>query len=322
MPPDDPLAPFELDPAPTLVRQAANEVYRGRRRGEEVYARITFADHRARGEVEAELDWLQALHEDGAAVVRPLLSRGGRLVEEIRWRGQTAFVVCTAAAPGRHAEKPRDFTPAVVEGWATLLADLHRHARGHAPRPGARRPPWHADRVLEVALADDAPETRPAQERLRALVAWLRGLDADPEAFGLTHADLHLGNVTVTLEGGAAHVTAFDFDDACYHWFVHDLAVGVTSIRKAGWEAPGAFDAAALEGRFVAAYARAGTLGPAWLARIEPFVELRIALSACWASRSFQAGALDEGMADWYRRSLPWWLAQLGARSAVPPVGA
>jgi Ser/Thr protein kinase RdoA (MazF antagonist) len=164
--------------------------------------------------------------------------------------------------------------------------------------------------VFATARAATEARSRPAQDALRALVEWMGKLPGDREGFGLTHADLHLGNLAVD----GTVVTAFDFDDSCLHWFVHDVAVAVTSIRKAAWECPGEVDAAAVEARFLDGYFGRGVLAPIWRARTEAFVAYRIALSACWASGSFQAGELEGEMLAWYERSLPWWLGQLALR--------
>jgi amicoumacin kinase len=307
---------FELDPGVALVpvRRSSNEVLRGQRRGKPVYLRITPPGHRNRQELLAELTWMQALRHAGLRVARPLRSTAGALVEQIAWGEEAGCreVVCAvafAAAPGRLARKPDDYTPDVLASWATLLADLHRHARDNRPPGSAARQRWDQDQVFLTAQEDEAPETRVAQQHLRALVDWLREMDTAPDGFGLTHADLHLGNLTVENQV----VTAFDFDDSCHHWFVHDLAVAVTSIRKAGWEYPGRFDPAVAESIFLERYFARGVLAGRWRPLVERFVAYRIALSACWASRARQTGQLDQEHIIWFERSLPWWLGQLAA---------
>jgi Ser/Thr protein kinase RdoA (MazF antagonist) len=303
-------APWQLDaePAPTLVRRSTNEIWLAQREGSPVYLRLTPTSHRGADQVAAEVAFMAGLHQAGVRVVRPLVSRAGRLVEQ----SEAGSITCFAAAPGRHARKPDDMRAPVLQSWAALMADLHRFARDHRT---PERPLWHDDRVYRVAQQASDPCIGPAHELLARLGAWMHQLPTGADGFGLTHADLHLGNLSVDPAAGDA-VTAFDFDDSCRHWFVHDLAVGVTSIRKAGWEAPGRFDAAAAEATFVRAYAAQQVLAPVWQARLEAFVAYRIALSACWASRSQELGELDAELADWFERSRPWWLGQLELRRA------
>jgi Ser/Thr protein kinase RdoA (MazF antagonist) len=306
-------AAWSIDPQPpVLVRRSANEVYRARRGGMTVYLRAIPAGHRRTGEVQAELEWMQALVAAGLPVVRPVASSSGRLVESGRGDWGAAALACFESAPGRVARKPDDYRPPVIDGWAGLLADLHGYARAH-PAVGRGRASWDQDQILVMALLASDPDTARAQAALRALVAWMRGLPTGPDEFGLTHADLHLANLSVDGD----RVTAFDFDDACHHWFLHDLAVAVTSIRKAAWEYPDHFDAAAAEAQLVERYFARSLLSSVWRSRLEGFVAYRIALSACWASRAGETGQLDQEMQFWYRRSLPWWLGQLERADAA-----
>jgi Ser/Thr protein kinase RdoA (MazF antagonist) len=300
----DDRAPLEL------VTRGSNEMWRGVRQGATVYLRVTPDRHRERQEVQAELDWMATLADAGARVVRPLAARGGALVVESALDGRPAWAACFTAAPGRPARKPDDFVDPVLDSWAGLLADLHRHARAHPAGGSGGRRPWHGDRVFLTARQARDPRVAAAQEMLGQLEGWLRALPADGDGHGLTHADLHLGNLNVA-DGS---VTAFDFDDACLHFYLHDVAVAVTSIRKAGWEHPGRFDARAAEDRFVDQYFRQGALDRRWLARLEAFVAYRLALSACWGSRAGEIGELDQALEGWFERSLPWWLEQLRLR--------
>ena len=89
---------------------------------------------------------MAALADAGVRVVRPLAARGGALLVESALDGRPAWVACFTAAPGRPARKPDDYVDPVLDSWAGLLADLHRHARAHPagrrerPAPLARRP--------------------------------------------------------------------------------------------------------------------------------------------------------------------------------------
>jgi amicoumacin kinase len=304
-------APWEIldGEPPVLVRRSSNDVFRARRRGQTVFLRVTPARHRTPREVEEELRWMSTLAAAGLPVVRPIPSASGRLIEPARVAGAAVCLACFEAAPGRPARKPDDYRPPIIEGWATLLADLHEQSRAHPSADGGRAS-WSQDRVFATAVQASADETRPAQAALRELVAWMRGLETGRDVFGLTHADLHLGNLAVDGD----RITAFDFDDACHHWFLHDVAVAVMSIRKAGWEYPDRFDAPGAEGIFLARYFDRGILGPAWRARLEALIAYRVALSACWASRAAETGELDAEMQAWFQRSLPWWLGQLEDR--------
>lgn len=307
----DPFAAWSFDRERTLVRQSCNEVFHCRKRGENFYARVTFLDHRPRNQIEAELAWMQALHATGVNVVALVPADDGVLLHETSYKGKTAFCVVTKQAPGRVGRKPDDLQRPVIEAWARLLAAFHEHARHYRPPASLRRPAWHLDPVLQTALQADDESTRWAQECLHHAVSWMRELPQTPATYGITHADLHLGNMAIeATPGGATMVTAFDFDDACEQFFVHDLAVAVTSLRKAAWEC-NMPDADGLVGPFLEAYASAGNYDAQASTRLERFVAYRIALSTCWGARCQTTGALDRDMTAWFAKSLPWWRGQL-----------
>ena len=257
---------------------------------------------------------MTALAQTGLPVVRPLPSINDRLVEQVPWRAEAASAICMSAAPGRPALKPDDFTRPVIAGWATLLAGLQGHARDFICVPPAARQAWHQDRVYLVARQAQLPEVAPARAMLDELTSWMHSLPTPADAYGLTHADLHLSNLAVAGQGSMPLVTAFDFDDSCLHFFIHDVAVAVTSIRKAAWEYPGQVNAGALEQQFIEQHGKLASLPPPWPQRLEAFIAYRLALSACWASRSAETGVLEPEMLPWFHRSLPWWLGQLDER--------
>lgn len=63
--------------------------------------------------------------------------------------------------------------------------------------------------------------------RARDGIERLKTLPTSPDRYGLIHADLHYGNFFCTED---SQITAFDFDDAAYHWFAYDLAVAFNAL--------------------------------------------------------------------------------------------
>lgn len=286
-----------LDDSPELVRRASNEVYRANKQGREVYLRITAPEHRAQHEIEAEVEWMASLHASGLHVVAPIASQRGRNVEVLG--DNAAFAVVFEKGPGRQAHKVKDYTPEIAKEWGRLLAGLQKHSRTF--RPKFRRPQWNEDRVFHLALNVARIGHEIEHRSLLEITDRLQTLSKAPEVFGLSHADLHQGNLTVD----GHQIYAFDFDDSCYHWFDHDVAVGVVSIRKSAWEHPGTFDALTTEKVFVNSYREATE---SKLEHLELFLRYRLALSACWGEA---LQATEPEVKAWYDRSLPWWRSQL-----------
>ncbi len=149
----------------------------------------------------------------------------------------------------------------------------------------------------------------------------MRGLPVTDSNFGLTHADLQAANLHVLTSGnatdaadGVAEVAAFDFDDACYHFYAHDVAVAVTQLRKTALEGsiPGdsSSSSESLEQEFIESYASRRSLSQDelrqlhdWLPRL---VRYRASLIICWASREMATGKLTGPVAEqWFANSLP-----------------
>ena len=297
--------PFEL------MRDAPNRILQAYLPGgsQRVYLRTTPTQHRDLPQVSAEIVWMKRLADAGVAVVRPMppLGRGD---EALVFEESNQLSIATIEAPGRAAQKPADYRPEVIESWARLLGELHRHA--HLCPPGRRL--WHEDPVVQMAHSARHPDTAFAQEVFADLTARMMRLPTHsvdgPAFFGATHADLHLNNLFVQDNGAA---TAFDFDDACQHWFVHDVAVAVATLRKAAFEYPGAFDGPDLEARFLRTYRATYPLPDAQFALLDLFIAFRLALLACWASATFHAGKLETHLLAWYERSRPYLLCELEA---------
>jgi Ser/Thr protein kinase RdoA (MazF antagonist) len=295
----------------TLMRDAPNRILQAHVPGtsHRAYLRTTPKQHRDFAQVSAEVVWMNRLADAGVAVVRPLLPSLVRTDNEsLVFDDTSELSIATQEAPGRPAQKPADYRPEVIESWATLLGDLHRHA--HLCPPGRRL--WHEDPVVQMAHLARHPDTTFAQQAFAHLTTRMMQLpthaESGPTFFGTTHADLHLNNLFVQDNGA---VTAFDFDDACQHWFVHDVAVAIATLRKAAFEYPNAFDLADLETRFVQTYRATYPLPDAQFARLDLFIAYRLSLLACWASATFHAGRLETHLLAWYERSRPYLLREL-----------
>jgi len=71
------------------------------------------------------------------------------------------------------------------------------------------------------------PEEPIVRQKANDLLSWLETLPKDSQNYGLVHCDLHANNILVTKDGS---VTAFDFDDSCYHWFAYDISLIVYAV--------------------------------------------------------------------------------------------
>jgi Ser/Thr protein kinase RdoA (MazF antagonist) len=275
-----PLFGFSPETEATLCNVSENHTYRvdDPATGRAYALRVHRPGYRTAPQIESELDWIEALRDDGAvdACVAVPATDGRRVVEVLGSHNVVVFDWLPGGAPDPEGED-------AVPGFRTLgsvSARMHAHARAWTPPPGFDRPAWDYDHTLGAAghwgrwqdgLGMGAEEFAVLQRLdaaiARRLVAYGRG----PERFGLVHADIRLANLLI--DGG--RVCVIDFDDCGFAWFGYDFATTISFMEdhprvpelRAAW----------LEGyRSVAEFAAADE------AELDTFVMLRRLLLVAW----------------------------------------
>lgn len=191
------------------------------------------ADH-----ARSELEWIEALREDGVPTPAPVRGGDERLVQSIRdERGETWLATAFEYVDGEVLEERVDFARHAAD-IGRLTARLHGHARTWRPPTGFTRFDWElADMVGERARWGDWRAARlaerdhelleEAERRAKRALAEARVGTADrtPDRWGLIHADLRPSNVIAAPDGA---LTVIDFDDCGGGWFRYDFAAALT----------------------------------------------------------------------------------------------
>jgi len=278
---------FGLSPeaTATLCNVSENHTYRV----EDPASAATYAlrvhrpGYRTPAQIESELQWVDALREDGAVdTCVPVRAPGGERVVEVTADGLgSRQVVLFEWLPGREPDPEGD---AVIAGFRTLgavSARMHAHTRAWRPPAGFDRPAWDYERTLGAgghwgAWQDGlgmGPEERALLDRLDAAIrARLEAYGQGKDRFGLAHADIRLANLLVDDDG---QVRVIDFDDSGFAWFMYDFATTV-SFMEDHPRVPELRDAW-LEG-----YRSVAPLSAADEAELDTFVMLRRLLLVAW----------------------------------------
>jgi Ser/Thr protein kinase RdoA (MazF antagonist) len=188
----------------------------------------------SRAAVASELAWLAALQaETDLSVPTPIRAGTGQ------WTTVAGGRVCSLLGwqNGRmQAANPR---PVHFRRLGGILARLHDHAARWAPPSGFVRMRWDWETffgntmeyggVSAAGCWDLLPATVRAQfaavaRRMRTVMTHL---GAEPDAFGLIHADLHLENAL--FDGHS--VRLIDFDDCGFGYWLYDMAVPLWEYR-------------------------------------------------------------------------------------------
>jgi Ser/Thr protein kinase RdoA (MazF antagonist) len=234
-------AVYGLDPAceVRLINVSENWTYRIDAPDGSVYAlRVHRPGYHTAGEIASELDWIDALREDGAVETGHAVAGPG---------GNRVCQVSTAELGERNVvlfewlsgEMPDPDAGDLKAGFRTLgavSARMHGHSRSWRRPDGFERFSWDYDTTLGAGghwgrWQDGLGMGREQLELLARLDDVLRRrLDAfgrGPERFGLVHADIRLANLLVDGD----RVRVIDFDDCGFSWFMYDFATTVSFIE-------------------------------------------------------------------------------------------
>ena len=229
-----------------------------------VVVRITHSNRRTLEQITGEFEFVEHLASRGAAVVRPVHSVDGKLVEEWTIDDGKLFIVAMTEAPGA-LKSPEKWTPSDNENYGRALGQLHAAARDFEPSdPSRRRPPWFGPQGEPGFGAD------PLRSRFDRLVERARALPAGGAEL-LIHQDAHHGNLHIAADGS---MTLFDFDDCAYGSATHDLAI-CFFYRFYGAEELDLARTRAFTEPFLSGYTSVTPLPDDWPRGVDEFLSLR-----------------------------------------------
>jgi Ser/Thr protein kinase RdoA (MazF antagonist) len=212
-----------------FVRASENFVYRFRDSADkERYLRIAHHTHRNRKAIEAELEYVNFLAENGAEVAAPVAARDGQFIQTRDTPIGAMFAGVFEAVYGQKVKWGKDaHNRALLHERGRALARLHNISEKF--KPGAlRRDQWFEDTLFtkpwEILPQSEVIARREYQE----LVQWLSKRPRTPANYGMVHGDY--GTLNTLRRDGT--LVAFDFDDCGWHWYLYDLAVAIRSARK------------------------------------------------------------------------------------------
>lgn len=285
------LAPYGLDPASIvrLINVSENWTYRVDEPGGRAFAlRVHRPGYHSAAEIGSELDWIDALREQGVVeTARAVADTGGGRVCQVATPGLGARNVVLFEWLDGDTPDPEgaDLRP----GFRTLgavSARMHAHSRGWRRPPGFSRFSWNYETTLGAAghwgrWQDGlgmGGEERATLDRLDATLRRRLGhYGAAPQRFGLVHADIRLANLLVDGD----RVQVIDFDDCGHSWFMYDFATTVSFIE----DHP---DVPALKDAWVEGYRSVAPLAAADEAELDTFVMLRRLLLVAWIGSHHQ----------------------------------
>lgn len=219
------LSRFDIVGALRYVQTSESAVYSVS--GEsEAYLRMIPDSHRTRAQIEAELDFVNFLGNKGMRVARPIPSKSSHLVEEVQTEDKVFLCTMFQPAPGRMAIAfSAEWNESLFFRWGQFLGRLHLASGSYE---GSGRWSWYQ----EPAFGGLGGAAREELDEIQ------RNTPPTGAPLGLIHGDLGRTNFHVDDDG---QLTAFDFDDCCYHFFEYDIAVALWPLRKQSRDGKGQY---------------------------------------------------------------------------------
>jgi len=204
--------------------------------GDGVILRISHSARRTFDYTMGEIEFVRFLAAAGLPIAHPYFSESGQFVERIEDSepGQYFVAVAYERAPGivfddAPALKQSYWNPTLFRELGRIFARLHNRAQEYrVSSPNYKRQEWHEYDVVDVGRFAPPDETL-VRERTAEIIERLERLPRGPAEYGLIHADLHPHNFC--FDNG--RITAFDFDNAEYAWFVKDIACLLYYVARA-----------------------------------------------------------------------------------------
>jgi amicoumacin kinase len=203
--------------------------------GAAIVLRISHSTRRTLDYTQGEVEFVRYLGAAGLPVAQPILSESGQFVERIddddpgHYFVVTAFeraegVVFDDAPPLRE----RYWKPPLFRDLGRIFARLHNRAQSYKlSNPRFKRQEWYEYDVVDIDRFAP-PEEQLVRERTARIIERLNQLPRGPQDYGVIHADLHPHNFCFA----DGRITAFDFDNCEYAWFVKDIAVIVFYVAR------------------------------------------------------------------------------------------
>jgi len=205
-----------------FVGASQNFVYRVNHLGAWRIARVSIMRHRTPAEIAGELEWIEFLSERGIPVCVPQSSASGAKYQEMIIEGRSYLLTVFDEAAGRKPERD-DLSVDFYRGVGELIGRMHAAAI-EANSTGFKvcRGDWASSRLLTTDMIETkAPIGDQFRNGVSRLIHEISGIPTTSNNYGIIHGDINTGNIHIHHGG----IRIFDFDNAEYGYFLHDLAV-------------------------------------------------------------------------------------------------
>lgn len=216
--------------SPKLIHigDSGNSVYLIQSLKEKYILRLTSTNYRTKSENQAELEFLIYLAENGVKVNVPIFSKKSNLVEEITSNADFTFSAFSFVEGEIVKPSSELWSKQMFLEWGNTLAQIHKIAETFKPKTKCKRWQWNEEILIREAKKLIPKSDYKSLEELEFLMGKINSMPKSKENYGMIHADFAPQNFAFSENG----LFAFDFGNCCYHWFVSDLAISLSVLRR------------------------------------------------------------------------------------------
>ncbi|KAA3596072.1 MAG: hypothetical protein DWQ06_15970 [Calditrichaeota bacterium] len=216
------------NPKLTHLGDSGNSVYLVQTENQKFILRLTSTAYRTKPENQAELEFLLHLNKNGVKVNFPILSKNTNLVEEITSSNDLTCSVFNFVEGEFVKPSSELWNKEMFLNWGKTLGQIHKFAMTFEPKSNCDRWHWNEEVLIRDAKILIPKSDSKSFEELEFLIERIGLLPKIKENYGLVHADFAPQNFAYGKNG----LFAFDFGNCCYHWFVSDLAISLSVLRR------------------------------------------------------------------------------------------
>lgn len=242
-------------------RISSNAVYPFKCDGEVLILRFAPVEEKHLSNVMSEMAFIRFLKTKGYSALETVPTKIGEECITCDTPWGSYYAVVFKRVKGKQLGNIT-YTAEIARRHGQFLGELHKLSSTYEPR-GHKH--WSWDEVLEwigEVLVQDEKNHQAALKELKTLKQYFTSCTVSDDNYGLVHYDFELDNVF--YDDNTHTMSAIDFEDAMYHWYVMDIVQALGSIK----DELGEKDYSNLEKEFLIGYQKVRKLRDDELAKI------------------------------------------------------
>ena len=283
-----------------FISNSTNEVFRFRKNDEGFILRITEKSHTYVSKINAEVDWVYYLVQNGVSASLPIKTIDNKLTAVYELDDKCFIATAFQMAPGRFFDKndPDLWGTTIFKQWGETMGKMHLLSKAYPPLETGKRDEWQRLGIKNPYLQQGKYNV--LLEKLYYLETRISTLPREGNSYCLIHNDFHPYNFHI--DNGL--ITVFDFDDSIYGWFPLDIAIAAT--HAVWWGSPREDRKSKNEfaknfmNEFLNGYYKYNHLDNYWIKQIPMFMDYRNLCSFFWWLNSWDG---DETKLNDFQRS-------------------